>query len=229
MNRLRSKIGMIVLLCNAGAVLLLLNGCSSFRTEIGRPLQVGAKEFTGGQTRVETVLNKLGPPNSATRLPQGLALLYEHSVVSEFQLGISINFSFLRYFKFIHAWNRLDEQAFLLTFDEQGVLRNASSGEWRENLGGGNAVQVVVSVMSLSDVSKFLRPADANGWGEELLQSPPVGLNSAQSLRTGAHGLQQRGGPDYVGQHTLEMTKPKTEREKKRIKKNYQQRQPSPL
>lgn len=149
--------------------------------------------------------------------------------MSEFQLGISINYSFLRYFKFIHAWNRLDQEAFLLTFDEQGILRNASSGKLSENLGGGSAVQFVVSVMSLSDMSRFLQPADANAWGNMLLQPPPVALNSTQSLRTGANGLQQRIAPDYVGQHTLEMTKPKTEREKKRIKRNYQGQQTGPL
>jgi hypothetical protein len=207
----------------AGVALLFLSACSSFRTEMGPPVQGRPSEFTNGQTRVETVLRKMGPPDCVTRLPEGFAFLYEHSIVSEFQLGISVNYSFLRYFKFIHAWNRLDEEAVLLTFDDDGILRTASSSEWREDLGGGTAAQFLVSVMSLSDISKILRPADAHRWGEELLQPAPVALNSAQSLRSGAHGLQQRISPDYVGQQTLEMTKPKTEKEKKRIKRNYQQ------
>jgi hypothetical protein len=54
-----------------------------------------------------------------------------------------------------------------------------------------------------------------------MLQPPPVALNSAQSLRTGQNGLEQRLAPAYAGQHTLEMPTPKTEKEKKRLKKNY--------
>jgi hypothetical protein len=77
--------------------------------------------------------------------------------------------------------------------------------------------------MSLSDLSRFLRPADAHSWGQALLEPAPIALNSAQSLRTGDHGVrQQRMTPDYAGQHTLEMAKPKTEKERRRIKKNYQ-------
>ncbi len=228
MNRLRSRIRPGVCTFGAG-VALVLSGCSSFRTEMGAPVHARVGEFTQGQTRVETVMNKMGPPDSVTRLPGGFAFLYEHSVVSEFQLGISVNYSVLRYFKFIHAWNKLRQEAFVLTFDEHGVLRNASSGESREDLGGGNAVQVLVSVMSLSDVSKVLRPADEHGWGEELLQPLPVVLNSAQSLRNGQHGFQQRIAPEYAGQQTLEMTKPKTEREKKKIKRNYTSQSMGPL
>lgn len=72
MNRARSNFGTGFFLCGAGAALMFLNGCSSFRTEMGQPLQVKANDFTDGKTRLETVLNKLGPPNGATRLPQGL-------------------------------------------------------------------------------------------------------------------------------------------------------------
>jgi hypothetical protein len=221
MNRLQ-----LILSCGSG--LLLLSGCSSFRTEMGRPVQARAGEFAEGQTRVETVVRKMGPPNSATRLPQGFAFLYEHSTVRELQLGFSVNVSLLRYFKFVHAWNSLDQDALLLSFDDHGVLQSASSGEWRESLGGGNVVQFVVNVMSLSDLSNFLRPADAHFWGTMLLEPPPVGLNTAQSLRTGEHGLQQRVAPNYAGQQTLEMSKPKTEKEKKRIKRDYQSPPPSP-
>jgi hypothetical protein len=216
MNRLRC----IVAGC---ACLLLVSGCSSFRTEMGRPVAAKASGFVDGQSRVETIVQELGPPDSATRLPEGFAFLYEHSVVREFQIGISVNYSILRYIKFIHAWNWLDQETLLLSFDDHGVLKNASSKRWKEDLGGGNAVQFVVQVTSLSDISKFLRPADAHSWGESLLEPPAEGLNSAQSLRTGEHGLrQQRLDPEYAGQHTLEMAKPKGEKQRRKIKKDYQ-------
>jgi hypothetical protein len=208
----------------AGALsLLLVNGCSSFRTEIGEPVGAKTAGFVLGQSRAENVLQELGPPDSATSLPDGFAFLYEHSIVREFQFGISVNYSIFRYFKFIHAWNSLDQEVFLCSFDNHGILQTAGGKQWKENLGGGTAVQFVLNVMSLSDLSRFLRPADAHSWGEALLEPAPVVLNSAQSLRTGEHGMrQQRMTPDYAGQHTLEMAKPKTEKEKRKIKKNYQ-------
>jgi hypothetical protein len=204
------------------ATLWLLAGCSSFRTEMGRPLTAKINRFAEGRTRVDTVVHELGPPHQASRLPSGFAFLYEYTLMREFQLGFSLDVSILRWFKFVKAWNHLDQQALILTFDDQGVLHSAGSGEWEESLDGGSAAQILLSTMSLSDFSKILRPADAHSWGELLLQPPPVALNSAQSLRSGDNGLQQRIAPDYAGQRALEMKRPKTEKEKKRTKKNYQ-------
>jgi hypothetical protein len=198
------------------------SGCSYFRTEMGQPLPAKANEFAEGRTHVETVIHDLGPPNQATRLPDGFAFLYEYTRVTEFQLGISANISFLRWFKFVKAWNRLNQESLVLVFDNQGVLRAAGPGRWEESLGGGSAMQILFAVLSLSDVSEILRPADAHSWGENLLQPLPIALNSDQNLRTGEHGLELRIAPHYAGQTTLEMYKPKTEKEKKRIKKNYQ-------
>ena len=200
----------------------LSSGCSYFRTEMGRPLPAKSNEFAEGRTSVETVVHEMGPPNQATRLPDGFAFQYEYTRVTEFQLGISANVAFLRWFKFVKAWNRLNQEALVLTFDDQGLLRAAGLRTWDESLGGGSALQFLFAVLSLSDVSEILRPADAHSWGETLLQPLPVALNTEQSLRTGEHGLELRIAPNYAGQHTLEMYKPKTEKEKKRIKKNYQ-------
>jgi hypothetical protein len=202
--------------------LLLLTGCSYFRTEMGQPLSANSSSFTEGQTRVDAVVRQLGPPNRTTRLPDGVAFLYEYSRMSEFQLGIGLNLPVIRWFKFLKAWNNIEQQNLLLTFDNQGMLRSAGSGNWQEGLGGGTGVQFLFMVMSFSDVSKFLHPADAHDWGEMLLQRPPIALNSGQSMRSGQHGLQQRIAPEYAGQHTLEMTEPKTEKEKRKIKKDYQ-------
>jgi hypothetical protein len=211
-----------------GLVLVFLfTGCSYFRTEMGQPLSANSRTFTEGQTRVDAVVRQLGPPNRASRLPEGVGFLYEYSRMTEFQLGLGINLPVIRWFKFLKAWNNIEQQNLLLTFDNQGVLRSAGSGNWKESLGGGTGVQFLFMVMSFSDMSQFLRPADAHGWGEMLLQLPPIALNSAQSLRSGQNGLQQRIAPDYAGQHTLEMTTPKTERQKKKIKKDYQ-RPPEP-
>jgi hypothetical protein len=189
---------------------------------MGRPIAAQAHKFADGKTQVEEVVSELGPPNLASRLPNGFAFLYEYSHISEFQFGLSLNLPIVHWFKFLKAWNRIDQESLLLTFDERGVLRSAGSGNWQESLGGGTGLQFLFQVMSFSDVSEFLRPAQPHGWGNTLLQPLPIALNRAQNLRTGEHGLQQRIAPDYAGQHTLEMTEPKTEKEKKRIKKDYQ-------
>jgi hypothetical protein len=207
---------------HSGIVILLVCGCSSFRTDMGQPLRESACAFTNGQSRVGTVIAELGPPNRASSLTDGFVFLYEYSRVKEFQLGVSVNYSFLRYFKFVHAWNNLQQEATMLVFDNDGVLRAGGTKKWKEKLGGGNAVQFLVVVMSLSDVAHLLLPADAHDWGQELLGAPPVVLNSGQSLSYGQHGLEQRISPDFVGQNTLEMEKGKTDQRKKQIKRDYQ-------
>jgi hypothetical protein len=203
-------------------LLFLLTGCSYFRNEMGQPLSTKSNSFREGQTRIDAVVHQLGPPNRASRMSDGVAFLYEYSRMTEFQLGIGLNVPVIRWFKFLKAWNNIEQQNLLLTFDNQGVLRSAGSDNWQESLGGGTGVQFLFVVMSFSDMSKFLRPADALGWGEMLLQAPPIALNSAQNLRSGQNGLQQRITPDFAGQHTLEMTEPKTEKEKRKVKKDYQ-------
>jgi hypothetical protein len=224
--RLFASIAALPFSVGISAALFFATGCSSFRTDMGHPLSGSVQNYTNGQTHLQTVLDNMGPPNAATKLPDGFAFLYEYTRINEFQLGISVNVSVLRYFKFLHAWNSLEREVMLVTFDKQGTVRNATMRTWKGSLGGGSAVQVIVNVMSLSDVAQFLQPADANNWGDRLLQPLPTTLNSAQSLRTGEHGLQLRGPPEFVGQETLEMSVPKTERTKKKIKRNYQQTLP---
>jgi hypothetical protein len=205
------------------AGLLVVTGCSSFHTEMGAPMPATAPGFAEGQTRVESVVHKLGPPTQVSRTPDGFAFLYEHSTVDEFQLGISMDIAFLRFFKFVKAWNGLNEEVVLMTFDDRGVLQSIGRKEWNESLGGGSAAQLVFAVASLSDASRIVRPADAHSWGAWLLQPLPVALNSGQNLRTGEHGLQQRSAPDFAGQQTLEMPGLKTSKEIKKAKKDYTQ------
>jgi len=189
--------------------LLVLTGCSSLRTEVGQPLPEYSAPLVEGTTRVETVVHDLGPPHAVSSLPDGFVFLYEYSRVSEFQFGLSLKFLHLPYFKLIKADSNLSEAARILTFDEQGVLRAQGSAAWKEKLGGGGALQLIISVLSLTDTTAFRREPDPLTWGREDLQRPPVTLNSAQNLRSGSNGLQQRISPVFVGQATLEMTRPK--------------------
>lgn len=195
---------------------LLLAGCSHFRTELGKPLVVDKTAFVAGETTVQTVMHTLGPPNQVCALPDGFSCLYEHSEIGEFQLGLSLNVPVLRLLKFIRVWNYVDQDILLLTFDDQGRLRGIGADHWKQDLGGGTAVQLIVSVISLTDASAFRRPADAHSWGAACLQRLPKTLNAEQSMRSGAHGLQLRTAPSYAGQQTLEMAPPKRLKSKKR-------------
>lgn len=196
--------------------LLLFAGCSSIRTEVGHPPPENRAPLVEGATRVETVVHELGPPHAVSSLPDGFAFLYEYSRVSEFQFGISLKMIRMPYFKVIKADSNLSETARLLTFDENGVLRAQGSATWKEKLSGGHALQFIASVLSLTDTTVFRRLPDPLLWGRGDLQRPPVTLNSDQDLRSGRNGLQQRISPVFVGQATLEMTKPKPIKSKRK-------------
>lgn len=202
-----------------GAAACMLAGCSSFRTVWGRPLAADVGQFSEGSTRVETVIDTLGPPAQISALPDGFAFLYEHSIVSEFQLGISVNAPLLKWIKFVRASNRLDQDILLMLFDDQGVLQSMDPEAWKEKLGGGGAAQFLFSAISLTDDSALRQLSPQHEWGQYALLRLPVLLNSQQSLRTGQHGLQQRLAPLFAGQATLEMPQPKPLKNKR--KKDY--------
>lgn len=188
---------------------VVLCGCSSFRTDWGPPIGGQADTFTEGTTRMQTVIHEMGPPTQISALPQGCVFLYEHSVIGEFQFGLSVDYSLLRYLKFVRAWNHLDQSVVVLTFDDRGVLVGKGHKKWREQLGGGGAAQLLFASISLTDLSLRRQRSDLLRWGRSDLQALPIMLNSAQSLRTGENGVhQQHVAPKFAGQHTLEMAKP---------------------
>lgn len=187
----------------------LLTSCSSFRTEVGHPLAQTSTSMIEGETKARTVIHELGPPHAVSSLPEGFAFLYEYSRVNEFQWGINLDVLHLPYFKIIKADSQLSEAAQVFAFDRQGVLRAQGSAAWREKLGSGGALQLIISALSLTDTTAFRRLPDPLLWGRGQLQRPPVTLNSAQNLRSGTQGLQQRIAPVFVGQATLEMSRPK--------------------
>src|SRR5213078_4106560 len=101
-----------------------------------KPLDAGPMKLVEGQTRVETVVHQLGPPNRASRTADGFAFLYEHWVMREFQLGMAVPLPVIEWFKFLKARNYLDQDILLLTFDDQGVLRSAGGSKMAGRPGG---------------------------------------------------------------------------------------------
>jgi len=194
----------------------LLTGCSSIHTEVGHPLTKSSTQFVEGTTQVRTVLRELGPPHQVSALPDGFAMLYEYSLVKEFQFGISLKCLRMPYFKLITGDSKVSENTQLLVFDQQGVLKAQDSEAWSEKLGAGGALQWITSVHGLSDTAAFREVPDQMDWGQASLQPPAVTLNRESDLRQGSNGLEQRMAPVYVGQSTLEMAKPKSIRFKRK-------------
>lgn len=151
------------------------------------------------------MLRELGPPHSLSALPDGCVFLYEHSHIRERQIGISLSSINIPVIKLIKTDSTLVDSDHILFFDRHGVLRADQSLSWDESLGGGQAMQWVTSVISLTDTGSFRRTHPAFDWGSARLRPAPVVLNSGQDLRSGKHGLQQHNAPKHVGQSTLEM------------------------
>ncbi len=183
-------------------------GCTIIIENIDAPIDHERVGLLVGETDYSDALNQLGPPSKVSTLGNGLAFLYEHAMITEKQLGIRLNIKavqWMRLLKFASARAEGKRQAFLLVFDNQGVLRNQRFHEWDENLGGGSAIQFFMTVSRLVDTSQFQDAIGPHQWGFSLLRPLPQTLNVHQSLDTGTGGLELQATPTKAGQHTLEM------------------------
>ncbi len=188
---------------------LLISGCSSFHTEIRKPLKEAAVPLVKGKTHVRTVVDELGPPHLVSSLPNGFVFHYEYHRIREFQWGVSLEALKLPYFKVVKADSKLSESVRILIFDDRGILRTEGSEAWDEKLSGGVSVQWIVSVISLSDTSVFRQTPESVSWGRKLLDPLPKSLNARQSLAAGSHGVEITSSPAFVGQSSLEMARPR--------------------
>ena len=186
----------------------LLNGCSHLTSEVGRPLPEKPSDLEVGKSHLSDVLRIAGPPSRISAAAGGFAMLYEYNGVEEKQLGLNINLPILRFFKFVGAKSWLEHQAWLVTFDTNGIVRGWGDERWRNLFGKGGGAQILVTVSSLVDSSQVRRPAPQHEWGKGELAPLPKLLNYAQSLDNGAYGFEQTLAPTAVGQRALEMTPP---------------------
>lgn len=189
-------------------------GCTTLRVEIDQPISWRPDAYCTGVTHYRAVLADLGPPAKVSASGEGVALLYEHLLIREHQLGLSLDeenlgqqYEFLQWIKFAYAQAWADRESLLLVFDRDGVLQTQSFRSWRDDLGTGSSVQMIVELASVVDSTPLREDFDVNHWGRALLRRPPETLNARQSLDLGVAGLELRGAPDHVGQHTLEMRK----------------------
>lgn len=187
------------------AVLLLCGGCTMIRTESGQPIEVTALPEPGESVHYRDVLARLGPPNRMSASESELLFLYEHISSRERQLGLSLDIEWLNLFKFNYGRGETDREAAVMVFDPDGDLRACHYATWADDLGGGIAVQFIVSILSVVDTSELEADPFQHHWAARLLEpNLAVGLNDPHSLETGRAGLEQRGTPDHAGQHALE-------------------------
>jgi hypothetical protein len=209
MQRADSNSGIRIAMALLFGSTLFLSGCSIFHTEIGKPLKKPAVPLVQGKTSVRAVVKELGPPHLVSALSNGFVFLYEYHQIREFQWGVSLKALKLPYFKIVKADSRLSESVRILTFDDRGILRAEGSAVWNEKLSAGAALQWIVSAISLTDTTPFLQSSGSISWGRRLLEPLPKVLNSRQNLTDGSHGVEIISSPDFVGQSTLEMVRPR--------------------
>jgi len=188
------------------ALVLVACGCANLRFTRGPFLELDASALPPGETRLHDVLAELGPPDSLSRIGTGFAFLYERFDARERQLGLSV--PWVEGLKLVLGRGTLRRQALLLEFDADGTLLTRRLDDRSDRIGSGVALQFVVVVAPLVDVSAFTDRAPQHRWGAGLLHPLPQGLNREQDPDTGDGSLEQLATPRKAGQRTLEARKP---------------------
>jgi len=186
--------------------LLLLAGCAHIHKDLGHPLPPDSFQNPDGTVHYGAVLATYGPPSKITALPSGFAFLYEHVEILEKQYGLILPGEIGRFFKLSYAKSVADTDVRLFTFDSEGHLNGARSERLRTDPGGGISFTLFFKIKSLSDTDAYRHSQEAIlGWGRALLTSPPVALNAAQNLDSGAAGMEVIRTEGPVGQRALEL------------------------
>ncbi len=195
----------------------LLGGCTQWRYDIGEPIaslhhtdpsqpvSPSSKELP--QLSLADALDRLGPPHHVSAADSGFAMAWEYWHIREDSVGISLGALGADFLTFDWGTMHATGEFVLLTFDANHQLTAISRSEWDGPAGSGMAVQPFVSVISVLDSDDLRDPLPQHDWGAGLLQRLPRGLNRGSNTDEGRSGLQRRGTPAAVGQHTLDTTR----------------------
>lgn len=193
------KIGSLGLLLLLG----LLSGCTRWAYDIGDPLS--AAQRPADNAALAEVLRQLGPPQRISALPDGYVLGWEHWVVKEMTLGLSLGPLGADMLAIDWGSAQMSGEFLLLTFNREHRLTASRFTLWDEHAGGGTALQPSLGLVDVVDISDLVGPMPQHRWGAMSLQRLPLPLNSASSPDSGVSGLEQRGTPRGAGQRTLEL------------------------
>jgi hypothetical protein len=205
MKKSRERTPILTRLLTVSFAILAVGGCTIIHKDIDTPLDLSQSILQEENTHFSSILDQLGPPAKISALPNGMAFLYEYVSITERQIGIGFDAEILKWLKFAIAGASDVRQTLVLVFDEQGMLQTHRFLEHTEDLGKGGAMQLMIAVQQLIDTSHLDDTRGPNEWGTSLLRPVPETLNIHQSLNTGTGGIEQKGTPASIGQHTLEM------------------------
>ena len=182
---------------------LLLQGCSQWHYDLGTALTPADVPEQG--VSLGEALAQLGPPMRISATDEGYVMAWEHWLIAEHSLGFSLGVAGLDMLSV--DWGAAETQGefILLGFDEEHRLISSAFTRWDNDLGGGQSIQPLGSLVSVVDVDDLVRRMPQHGWGAMSLLPLPVSLNVQSSMDMGHNGLEQRGTPTAVGQHALEM------------------------
>ena len=186
-------------------LLLTVAGCSHITKKIDNPIVSSVTELTKDQIHYYKVLDELGPPAYMSSLPEGFAFQYETLQIDELQFGISANVEIFRWFKLAYGKAKVERELHTFIFNKEGYVQAYGKKQTKDDAGKGISYQIIVKVAQVVDTSHLEQPFAQHNWGFSLLQPLPVAINRKQSMDSGAHGMEQRGTPNAVGQRTLEM------------------------
>ena len=167
------------------------SGCADLHFTRGPFLRLEPSALAPGETRTRDVLSALGPPDKLSRVGAGFAFLYERFDARERQLSISV--PRVDGLKLVLGRGTARRQTLLLEFDADGTLLARRIEDRSGRIGSGGALQLVVVVAPLVDVSPLTDRAPQHRWGAG---TPPPALPGAQP-RTGPG--QRRGRPRAAG------------------------------
>ncbi|QFU74759.1 hypothetical protein EY643_03330 [Halioglobus maricola] len=183
------------------ALVFLLASCTRWSYDLGEPLSRSAVPAQG--TSLAATLAQLGPPVRVSATGSGYVMAWEHWVIVEDSLGISLGPLGVDLLAIDLGSARVSGEFLLLNFDRERRLIGSSFSEWDKNAGQGAALQPSFGLVEVVDVSDLTGEMAVHRWGALGLKRLPESLNTA-SPDSGQDGLEQRGTPKGAGQRSLE-------------------------
>lgn len=187
------------------ACLICLQACTQWRYDLGEPLAEIGLAGHGEGAELGAVLRRLGPPLRMAAIDEGYLLAWEHWYIAEDTLGLSLGALGADFLTVDWGTARATGEFLLLTFDSEHHLTGGGYAGWDSEAGGGRSLQPLVGFVPIVDVDDLLERLPQHRWGAASLRSLPVTLNANSAVDTGQAGLEQRGTPKAVGQHSLEI------------------------
>lgn len=189
----------------AGLLLLCFQGCSIWKYELGTPLQPDDAPNPQLETDVGSVMQRLGPPQRMSSTASGYILAWEYWAIDERSLGFSLGAGGADLLSVDWGKARARGLFLIVNFDHQHQLLGSAWKEWDSEVGGGRAVQPLFGIVSVVDVDDLIDDMPQHTWGATWLGRLPKTLNAVNAPESGQAGIEQRGTPRSIGQHSLEL------------------------